>query len=85
MLAWQVRLQRIIEETNNMRRETQAALSTVQMYQQKLISKGMESELDRWEALLPQDVSASRTCLSSLLPRCSLPPCTFLFPPHKFS
>ena len=53
-LAWKVRLQRLIEETHDLRK-TKADVHT------SLILKGIESQLDEWEPTIPPDVRRQHT------------------------
>ncbi len=62
ILAWQVRLQRIVEETHTMRRNAKPT-DAAQVYQHKLMLKGMEAEMDQWETAMPQTVRSARTYL----------------------
>ena len=59
-MAWQVRLQRIVEETHTMRRNAKPT-DAAQVYQHKLMLKGMEAEMDQWETIIPQTVGSART------------------------
>ena len=58
-MAWQVRLQRIVEETHAMRRNAKPT-DAAQVYQHKLMIKGMEAEMDQWETDMPQTVRSTR-------------------------
>ena len=68
-LAWRVRLQRLIEETHELRRLKNNTPQTA--YQVELTLKGIESQLNEWEAKVPSEA------LSSRMP---LPPFTLLPP-----
>ncbi|KAL1843278.1 hypothetical protein VTJ49DRAFT_2387 [Mycothermus thermophilus] len=57
VLAWQVRFQRLAEETNELRR-TQRGLSQSE-YQVELIIRGMETQLAEWEACLDPLIAAA--------------------------
>lgn len=64
ILAWQVRLQRLVEETDELRR-TQRGRSPSE-YQVELMIRGIEAQLDEWEAEIARDttVAAAQTSLS---------------------
>ncbi|KAL2269076.1 hypothetical protein VTJ83DRAFT_3922 [Remersonia thermophila] len=57
VLAWQLRLQRLIEETSELRR-TQRGHSQSE-YQTELMVRGMETQLAEWEARLDPVISAA--------------------------
>ncbi|KAK4127928.1 hypothetical protein N657DRAFT_654015 [Parathielavia appendiculata] len=56
VLAWQVRLERLIEETNDLRR-TQRGHSQSE-YQIGFMIRGMETQLAEWEARMPPDIAS---------------------------
>ncbi|KAH8886800.1 hypothetical protein GQ53DRAFT_750450 [Thozetella sp. PMI_491] len=58
VLSWQVRVQRIIEETSATRRNTKA-IDAAQAYQHALMVKGMEAELTHWQAIMPPEISST--------------------------
>ncbi len=77
VLAWQVRVQRIVEETSAIRRGSRS-VDASQLYQQSLMIKGMEAELNHWETIMPKEVAD--TCMSFACFRLSFsclhqPPC----------
>ncbi|KAK3901506.1 hypothetical protein C8A05DRAFT_34807 [Staphylotrichum tortipilum] len=57
VLAWQVRLERLVEETNDLRR-TQRGRSQSE-YQIGLMIRGMETQLAEWEARIDPAVAAT--------------------------
>ncbi|KAK0656786.1 hypothetical protein B0T16DRAFT_319036 [Cercophora newfieldiana] len=68
-LAWKARLQRLVEETNDLRRtKKNPNLSAAQAeYQTSLVLRGIESQLNEWESQIPPSVSSQHTIRSSLL------------------
>ena len=58
LLAWKVRLQRLTEETHELRKLKNSSPQTT--YQVELILKGIESQLNEWETKMPADVLSSR-------------------------
>ncbi|KAG7291863.1 hypothetical protein NEMBOFW57_001885 [Staphylotrichum longicolle] len=56
VLAWQVRLQRLIEETNDLRR-TQRGQTSQSEYQINLMIRGMETQLTEWETRMAPRVA----------------------------
>ncbi|KAK3330612.1 hypothetical protein B0H66DRAFT_69338 [Apodospora peruviana] len=54
ILVWQVRLQRIVEETNDMRRNQRGHSQSES--QIDLMLRGMEAQLTEWESKLPADL-----------------------------
>ena len=72
-LAWKVRVQRLIEETHELRKLQKGHAQSV--YQIELILKGIESQLTEWEAIMPPDVANLRRLLPTYLtPTSSLSP-----------
>lgn len=61
ILVWQVRLQRIVEETNDMRRNQRGHSQSES--QIDLMLKGMEAQLSEWETNLDPELSEIRTLL----------------------
>jgi hypothetical protein len=57
ILAWQVRLERLVEETNDLRR-TQRGRSQSE-YQISLMIRGMETQLAEWQARMAMDQHAN--------------------------
>ncbi|KAK0671207.1 hypothetical protein QBC41DRAFT_354425 [Cercophora samala] len=58
ILVWQVRLQRLVEETNDLRRTQRGggAHSQQTEYQINLMIRGMETQLKEWEACMSQEL-----------------------------
>ncbi|KAK4239154.1 hypothetical protein C8A03DRAFT_14436 [Achaetomium macrosporum] len=61
VLAWQVRIERLIEETNDLRR-TQRGRSQSE-YQISLMIRGMETQLAEWEARMGPEMALSTPSL----------------------
>ncbi|KAK3940568.1 hypothetical protein QBC46DRAFT_458876 [Diplogelasinospora grovesii] len=57
ILAWQVRLQRLVEETNDLRKNQRGHSQSE--YQIGLMLKGMETQLAEWEGRMLPDVAAA--------------------------
>ncbi|KAK0737479.1 hypothetical protein B0T21DRAFT_450605 [Apiosordaria backusii] len=58
ILVWQVRLQRLVEETNDLRRTQRGggARSQQSEYQINLMIRGMETQLKEWEACMSEEL-----------------------------
>jgi hypothetical protein len=61
ILAWLVRLQRIVEEVSDMRRVQRGQVQSE--YQIGLMLKGMESQLSEWERRMAPIMVSTRTLL----------------------
>ncbi|KAK1758726.1 hypothetical protein QBC47DRAFT_295118 [Echria macrotheca] len=64
VLAWKVRLQRLSEETNEMRRRRSDGQTE---YQVELMVKGIESQINEWESKMPREIATSAPIRVSLL------------------
>ncbi|KAK4145061.1 uncharacterized protein C8A04DRAFT_10993 [Dichotomopilus funicola] len=64
ILAWQVRLERIVEETSDLRR-TQRGHSQSE-YQISLMLRGMETQLSEWEARMVREDQAKHSGTSNI-------------------
>ncbi|CAP67603.1 uncharacterized protein PODANS_1_14960, partial [Podospora anserina S mat+] len=57
VLVWQVRLQRLVEETNDLRRTQRGGAHSQQSeYQINLMIRGMETQLKEWEACMSREL-----------------------------
>ncbi|KAK1837129.1 hypothetical protein QBC39DRAFT_295021 [Podospora conica] len=65
MLAWKVRLQRLSEETHELRKLRNSTAQS--SYQTELILKGIESQLHEWETKMPASILSSPTIRIALL------------------
>lgn len=74
MLAWKVRLQRLSEETHELRKLKTTSPQTA--YQIELILKGIESQLHEWETKIPAAILSSRTSPPPPFPPPKPPPKT---------
>lgn len=68
ILSWLVRLQRLVEETNDLRKPERGGLPQRTENQIEMIVKGMEAQLNEWEAKMPSDLKSIRTFVSLLTP-----------------
>lgn len=61
VLVWQVRLQRLVEETNDLRRTQRGGAHSQQSeYQINLMIRGMETQLKEWEACMSRELKNTR-------------------------
>ena len=59
ILPWLVRLQRLCEETNDLRKPQRGGLPQTES-QIEMTIKGMEAQLNEWEAKMPADIQLIR-------------------------
>lgn len=76
ILAWLVRLQRLNEETSELRRARRGHSQSE--YQIGMMLRGMETQLDDWERRMDPKVAAKRTFGSCQAPIYLLPHSLFL-------
>ncbi|KAK0632234.1 hypothetical protein B0T14DRAFT_419444 [Immersiella caudata] len=62
-LSWKARLQRLVEETNELRKakKKSSAVSHQSEYQTGLVLRGIESQLTEWESKIPPAVASQST------------------------
>lgn len=63
VLAWQVRLERLVEETSELRLTRRGNVRNE--YQIGLMLRGMDTQLAEWEASIPPEIAATRKKRSS--------------------
>ena len=61
VLAWLARIQRILEEVNELRKTHHRAAGGQNEYQISLMLKGMESQLAEWEGRMAPEISSTGT------------------------